>query len=95
MTAPDDKAYHDSCAQLFAEIEALVDSTDADFDNNGNVIEIVTAGDEKIIINKQPPMHEVWLAARSGGRHFRLREGEWRDTRDGTTLMQQLRALLS
>ena len=95
MTEQNDKHYHDACRQLFADIEAFIDTTDADFDNNGNVIEIITPDNEKIIINKQTPMHEVWLAAKSGGRHFHLIAGEWRDTRDQTTLLAQLKILLT
>lgn len=90
-----EKEYNEECATLFATIETLLEEVGADFDNNGNVIEITTDDDETIIINKQAPMQEIWLASRSGGRHFRHTEGEWRDTRDGTSFMTQLRALLS
>lgn len=91
MTTP---SYDDLCAALFAAIESLLDERDADFDNNGNIIEVITDDDDKIIINKQPPMREVWLASKSGGRHFVYRDGDWRDTRDGSLLLEQLRALL-
>jgi CyaY protein len=37
----------------------------------------------KLIVNTQPPLHELWLAARGGGFHFRWDSGAWRDTRDG------------
>ena len=92
----EEKQYHDLCRQLFADIEQLLEAADADFDNDGNVIEIITDQDDKIIINKQTPMREVWLATKQGGRHFRLDDdGEWRDTRDNSTLMAQLNLLLS
>lgn len=95
MTDTNEKDYHDACARLFAAIETLLEDRGADFDNDGNVIEITTDDDDTIIINKQTPMREVWLAAKSGGRHFKLSEGEWRDTRDNTTLLSQLQALLA
>ena len=94
MTDENDKQYHDNCHQLFEIIEALAEEAGADVDNDGNVIEILTEADEKIIINKQTPMREVWLAAKSGGRHFKFKENEWRDTRDDTSLLVQLQTLL-
>ena len=90
MTDNDDKDYHAECSRLFTAIEALAEEHDADFDNDGNVMEIITDSDEKIIINKQAPMREVWLAAKSGGRHYKFSEGEWRDTRDDSALMARL-----
>ncbi|MCH9705695.1 MAG: iron donor protein CyaY [Proteobacteria bacterium] len=95
MTEQEDKHYHDACAELFAAIETLLEDNEIDYDNNGNVLEIITEEDEKVIINKQTPMHEVWLAARTGGKHFKLQAGEWRDTRDNTTLLAQLKLLLA
>lgn len=95
MTDSDNKAYHDACSQLFSAIEELAEAHDADYDNNGNVIEITTGAEETIIINKQAPMHEVWLAARSGGRHYKLADGEWRDTRDDSPLLARLTQLLA
>ena len=87
----DEKEYHRHCAELFATIEALLDRAGADFDNNGSIIE-VDLEDATLIINKQTPMREVWLAAPEGGRHFVLREGSWRDTRDDAELLDLLRA---
>ena len=94
MTDANDRQYHDDCRRLFEIIERLAEDAGADVDNNGNIIEILTEAEEKIIINKQTPMREVWLAAKSGGRHFKLKENEWRDTRDDTPLLAQLQTLL-
>jgi CyaY protein len=44
----------------------------------------------KIIVNTQPPLHEIWLAARAGGFHYKLVDGEWRDTRNGRELFEAL-----
>ena len=90
-----DKEYHDTCAALFEELEGLLDDAGADYDNNGNVLEITTEAGDIIIINKQTPKHEIWLAARGGGRHFHLADGDWYDTRDKTQLKAQLLALLN
>lgn len=89
-----DKTYDHLCADLFKTIEGVLDARGVDFDNNGNIIDILTDDDEKIVINKQPAMQEVWLASKKDGRHFAYRDGEWRDTRDGTLLLDQLAALI-
>jgi len=94
MTEHDDKSYHAACAALFAAIEERLDDSDADYDNNGNVLEITTESGEKIIINKQAPMREVWLAERGGGRHYRLADGVWQDTKGGAPLLELLDELL-
>jgi CyaY protein len=44
----------------------------------------------KIIVNTQPPLHEVWLAARGGGYHYRWVGGAWLDTRDGSEFLAAL-----
>jgi CyaY protein len=74
---------------LLAGIETIVDRwlqqdvIDIDTQRSGGLLELTLPPGSKIIINTQPPLHEVWLAARSGGYHFRYADGEWRDTRDG------------
>jgi CyaY protein len=57
-------------------------------------IEFVDHG-TKIIVNTQAPMQEIWVAARAGGFHYRLNDGLWLDTRDGTELYAALSRLAS
>jgi CyaY protein len=35
----------------------------------------------QIVINLQKPLHEVWMAARSGGYHYRFDGQAWQDTK--------------
>ena len=35
-------------------------------------------------------MHELWLAAKSGGFHYRYVDGAWRNTRDGSEFFAAL-----
>ena len=44
----------------------------------------------KIIVNTQPPLHELWLATRGGGFHFRFEAGRWVDTKDGVEFFARL-----
>ena len=64
--------------QLFAHIEDQLDQCGADFDceHNGNVLTIEADNGTQIIVNRHTPNQELWIAAKSGGYHFALREGE-------------------
>ena len=46
--------------------------------------------DSRIVVNTQPPLQEIWLAARAGGFHFRHVQGRWLDTRDGGEFFEAL-----
>ncbi|MFM8466425.1 MAG: iron donor protein CyaY [Oxalobacteraceae bacterium] len=79
-------------------IEPAADAAGVDVEcsRSGNVLEIefIDQG-SKIIVNTQAPMQEIWVAARSGGFHFRMTDGLWRDTRAGTELFAALSSLAS
>ncbi len=90
----DASQFHQQCDVLYQQIETLLEDNSIDFDNNGNIIEIYTDNDETIVINKQAPMSQVWLASREGGRHFHFVNDEWVDTRDGSQLLTHLQSIL-
>ena len=67
------------------------DVVDVECRRSGNVLEIEflrTA--TKIIVNSQAPLQEMWVAARSGGYHYKRVGDEWRNTRDDTELFAAL-----
>ena len=82
-----DLEYLDHAERLLARIEACCDAlneqTDADIDNQrvGGIITLSFPGGSQIIVNLQKPLQEVWLAARSGGYHFRFDGSRWMDTK--------------
>ena len=79
-------------------IEAGLEASDADLDFElapGGILEIEFADGSKIIVNKHAVAQEIWVAARSGGFHFRHDGERWRDTRDGEELMSKLSSLCS
>ena len=81
---------------LFQTIENLLEAANGEVDFElaaGNVLEIECA-DSKIIVNRQPALHEIWVAARSGGFHYRWQDGAWHNTRDGSELLSSLAAML-
>ena len=84
--------------QIETAIEQAADIVDVDVEcaRSGNVLEIeFIANRSKMIINTQSPMQEIWVAARAGGFHFRLQQGQWCDTRDGSELFAVLSKLAS
>jgi CyaY protein len=67
------------------------DVVDVECKRSGNVLEIEFVDNgSKIIVNSQAPLQEMWVAARSGGYHYKQVDGQWRNTRDGTELFASL-----
>ncbi|MEY3789832.1 MAG: CyaY protein [Pseudomonadota bacterium] len=79
-------------------LENIADTSDVDIEctRSGNVLEIEFIDtDSKIIVNTQAPMQEIWMAARSGGFHYRFNGQQWLDTRDGSELYAALSKVAS
>ena len=83
---------------VLAQIEQGLEDSGADLDfflASAGVLEIEFADGSKMVINRQSAAKEMWVAARSGGFHFRWDGHFWRDTRTGTGLFEALSALIS
>lgn len=80
--------FNETVDALFEQIVATIDATDAadDIELNQGVLEITCVNRSKIIINRHAPTQEIWVAAKSGGYHFRWANGIWIDTRSGESL---------
>ena len=79
--------------QTLQEIDRRVEASgiDADCEFKGTgVLEIEFANGSKIIVNSQAAMREIWVAAKSGGYHFRHDGARWVNTRDGGELFAAL-----
>ena len=63
--------------------DRINDETEVDVDNqrSGGMITLSFANRSQIILNLQKPLHEVWMAAKSGGYHYKWVEGAWQDTK--------------
>jgi CyaY protein len=87
-----DSDYLTRAEAVLAAIEGALDHIDADIEaeRSGNVLTLEFANRSKIIINLQPPMREIWIAAKAGGFHYKHVQGEWRDTRNGTEFFAAL-----
>ncbi|MDP1606702.1 MAG: iron donor protein CyaY [Rhodocyclaceae bacterium] len=85
-------------ARLETELGKLVDAGEVDLDYElkpGGIIEIAFADDSKVIVNRHAAAREIWVAARSGGFHFKHQDGRWVGTRDGQDLAAVLSRCLS
>jgi CyaY protein len=95
-TALSDAEYDRLTSALLARVEATADRllqddvVDIDTHRTGGLLELVFPDGSKIVVNTQPPLHEVWLAAKGGGFHFRHDGGLWLDTRDGSEFFESL-----
>jgi CyaY protein len=84
MTDPE---FLDRSEALLMAVEANCDrineETDADIDNQrtGGMVTLVFANRSQIVINLQKPLHEVWMAARSGGYHYKYSSNVWLSTK--------------
>lgn len=91
-----DAEYRSRTEAVLSGIEATVDRwlqqdvVDIDSSRTGGLLELSFPNDSKIVVNTQPPLHELWLAARSGGFHYRFGDGHWVDTRDGSDFYDAL-----
>ncbi|HEX2012054.1 MAG TPA: iron donor protein CyaY [Roseateles sp.] len=75
--------YHAKADAVLAGVEAQVDAwleadvIDIDTHRTGGLLEMSLPNGSKIVLNTQPPLQEIWLAARAGGYHFRYVNGQW------------------
>ena len=96
-------------SEFLALAEATLDAVEAEFDRlndedlldvecsrSGNVlqIEFIDNG-SKIIVNSQAPMRELWVAAKSGGFHYKRVGAQWLNTRDNSELFAALSGIAS
>ncbi|MBE7417287.1 MAG: iron donor protein CyaY [Ideonella sp.] len=86
--------------EVLGAIEATLDRwlqddvIDIDSQRTGGLLELVMPSGGKVVVNTQPPLHELWLAARTGGFHFRWADGRWID-REGAEFFAVLSRELS
>ena len=63
---------------------------DIDAHRTGGLLELTLPNRSKLIINAQPPLQELWLAAKAGGFHFKFVHSVWRDTKDNREFFEAL-----
>ena len=97
----DDKQFYQLGSNLLQSIEVALESADDELDldldverQGGNVINIRFRDKSVIVVNTQAPLHEIWVAAKSGGYHYRwagtISQPLWLDTKTGKELLSDL-----
>lgn len=94
----DEREFNALADAMLERIEQALENCTAELDfeiKPGGVIELefdYGAG-SKIIINRHTAAREIWIAAKSGGYHFKADPSDplrWPNTRDGADLMAVL-----
>lgn len=91
-----DLEYLDKAEQLLMAVEQscdrLNDEVDADIDAQrvGGMVTLVFANRSQIVINQQRPLHEIWLAAKAGGFHYKFDGQCWNDTKGNGEFFENL-----
>ena len=95
MTASEFEALADAALERIA---GALDASAADCEcepKGAGVLELEFADSSRIVVNRHSAAQEIWVAARSGGFHFRWSGAEWVDTREGGELLAVLSKLVS
>lgn len=75
-----------------ATCDRINDAGEADIDNQrtGGMITLSFENKSQIVVNLQKPLHEIWLATKRGGYHYKFVNGQWLDTKSKAELFSHL-----
>ena len=103
-----ESVFHQRVDAILANIENAMDDVPCDIDAelNGGILTLTFENDTKVIVNRQAPLREIWVAAKSGGFHFKFdaatlattsptAQRGWKDTRSGEALEVLLSRVVS
>ena len=92
----DEAEFNQSVDAALSRIERGIEAADLDFETPADgILEIEFDDGSKIIINRHGVAREIWVAARSGGFHFKPHGGAWVDTKSGEDLYEKLASLIA
>ena len=94
----DETEFAAAAERTLERIEHALEASGVDADverKEGGVLEIEYQDGSRMVINRHGAAREIWVAARSGGFHFRWDGSAWRDARDGSELFAALSKLVS
>ena len=93
-----DNEFNELADATLTQIETALERSGADLDFamvSDSVLEIEFADRSKIIVNRHDAAKEIWVAAKSGGFHYRWDGSCWQDPRSEEELMAALSRLIS
>ena len=97
MTEMGESQFNQMIDDFLVRLEEQIDDFDIDgdidYETSGGVLTIIfEVNNSQVILNRQTPVRQLWLAARSGGFHFDLDEtsGLWLRDSDGAEFLSIL-----
>ena len=91
--------YSDLLDDLMVGIEDAIDDAelDIDFETAAGILTLTCPDNSKVILSRQTPLLQLWLAAKSGGFHFDYSEDQqtWVLDSNGEDFMTVLNRCLS
>ncbi|WP_286234109.1 iron donor protein CyaY [Thalassotalea sediminis] len=85
-----DTQYNLMADELLLTLEEAIEDCgiDIDYEGVGGMLTLTFKNASKIIINKQAPLHEIWVATKFNGHHFHFDNNQWHDKRGGGEFWQ-------
>lgn len=74
-----DVEFQERMDDIFLDLEDRIDDQelDVDIDSTGGVLTFTFENQSSVILSRQIANHELWVAAKSGGFHLRLKGDDW------------------
>ena len=68
----DESEFNQRVDDILEQIEDAIEDSgaDIDYETAGGILTLSFEDDSKIIINRQTPVRQIWMATRQGGFHF-------------------------
>jgi len=87
-----DSQYNLIAEDLLLAVEEAIEEcgVDIDYEGVGGLLTLTFKNSTKVIINKQAPLHEIWVATKFNGHHFSFNDDMWVDKRGGDEFWQFL-----
>lgn len=93
-----EQEYHQRVDAILLSLEEQIDAVetaDLDYDSADGILTIIFEDGSKLIINKQEPLLQLWVATLYNGHHFEWRETQWIDNRFGAEFWQFISEAIS
>ncbi|CAG9298477.1 iron donor protein CyaY [Celerinatantimonas diazotrophica] len=83
-----DSEFHQLADDFFERMEQALDEHpgDIDYEGEGGLLKLLFENGSHMVINKQEPLHQIWVATKSDGHHFEYQDNHWVDNRGGGEL---------
>lgn len=95
----DESEFNQRVDEVIEQIEEKLDdvAADIDYESSGGILTISFENGSKVILNRQTPLKQIWVASKSGGFHFDFNDdaNAWIKNDDGTELFAAISSYCS